>query len=108
VTWWLVAGILGVSPGLACTGRDRTFCGYYAEAVSDCCSDHSYAGLQAICDQDLGIALSVRSGCAQAVRDLYDCAEARACTHECEVESPDPCEQRRQAMLGICARSPVP
>ncbi|HEY0138924.1 MAG TPA: hypothetical protein VGB85_32785 [Nannocystis sp.] len=107
-TWWLLAAVVGVSLGLACKARSRGFCGNYAEAVSECCSDHEYAHLRAICDQDLGIAWSVGAGCAQSVRDLYDCAEERACVHECEEESPDPCAQQRQAMLGICSESPSP
>lgn len=105
---WALVAIVGVAVGLACTSRSRGFCGGYADTVSDCCSDHEYAHLRAICQQDLTTASSIGAGCARAVRELYDCAEARACTHECQEESPDPCSQQQQAMLGICSESPSP
>jgi hypothetical protein len=105
---WLVTGIVGVSLGLACGGRNRNFCRNYAETVSECCSEYEYAHLRAICDQDVGVAGSIGVSCARSVRELYICAEARACASECQEESPDPCASQRQTMLGVCAESPPP
>lgn len=105
---WCLVVVIGVSLGLACSSRRRGFCGGYADTVSECCVDHEYAHLRAICEQDLRTAGSVSAGCSQATRDLYDCAEAHACDDECREQSPDPCFQEQQAMVGICAGTPPP
>ncbi len=108
-TRWWIAALVGVSLGLACSpARSRGFCGSYADTVAECCVDHEYAHLRAICEQDLRNASSISAGCSQATRDLYDCAEAQACSDACQEQSPDPCFQEQQAMVGICAESPPP